>query len=61
MRIPRGWTLLREVAGKAVFYRMECHREIFTIYYYVGLSMFCVKDDDSQITWDAAAMERDTK
>ncbi len=68
MKLPEGWQFLFSRNGSILAYRMKYLEGSkgtiidFTIEPRLcGFAMGCVKDDDSTITWDAGAMERDTR
>lgn len=73
MKFPDEWTPLYFPDGTVGFYKLEFyslerkHRMTVTVICHVlqtrrsKVPMATLKDDDSTITWDASAMERDTK
>lgn len=67
MKMPEGWQGPYICSsGQVVYHRFEgrpCedgkYQIAVTMYSQLcGFTMGCVKDDDSEITWDAKAMER---
>jgi hypothetical protein len=57
MTLPEGWQVILSPNGLVMAYRPEISHHMRPC----GFAMGCIKDDDSLITWDAVAMERDKR